>query len=863
VAVTGQDLRVAWYRFRADFRRRRAGYLAIVLLVGLVGGVAMGALAAARRTQSSFSTYLASTNPSNFNVSVFGGFNNGAGASYSAAATKEIAALPGVRHVEAAMVITASPLLRNGAPTLDAAVLQNTLALACVDGLYFDQDRLAVTQGRMADPDRPDEIVMTAVAAHLLGFHVGEVIPYGFYTQQQQSLPGFGTPKVPPHRRIDAKLVGIVQVSNAIVQDDIDRLPTFVFFTPALGREIVADGGQGEGGAITYGLQVDHGNAGVAKVEQEFAALVPKRTTAAFHAIAPVQAKVDRTVKPIAIALGVFGAVAALAALLIGVQMISRQLRAADEDLSVLRALGAAPSTTMADGLIGIVSAIAVGALLAVAVAVALSPLSPIGPVRSVYPGSAVAFDWTVLALGLATLVVGLGAIALALAYRGAPHRVAQRQASREPRASKAVQAVASSGLPPPAAVGVRFALESGRGRTAVPVRSALLGAVLAVALVVATLTFGSGLGSLVSHPSLYGWNWTYMLNPTNSVPSQAETLLAHDHDVAAWAGYDYNDAVIDGQTVPFLFEDTQSDEAHPVAPPILSGHGVAGKDQIVLGAATVKQLDTHLGGTVVVSFGLPKDAPFYVPPTHVRVVGTATMPAVGFSSVISDHTSMGIGAIVSRAIEPGAFQRAQLSPDPTLNGPDLIFVRLRAGVPDAVGLAGLKRIAASANRDLDAVPNGGGQGNSVSVVGVQRPAEIVNYRSTGATPALLASALAAGAVIALGLTLAASVRRRRHDLALLKTLGFTQRQLAAALAWQASVAAIVGVVVGVPAGIALGRWFWDLFARQIYAVPDATVPVVSVVIVALGALVLANVVAALPGRSAARTPTALLLRSE
>jgi hypothetical protein len=299
------------------------------------------------------------------------------------------------------------------------------------------------------------------------------------------------------------------------------------------------------------------------------------------------------------------------------------------------------------------------------------------------------------------------------------------------------------------------------------------------------------------------------------------------------------------------------------VAPPILSGHGVAGPDQVVLGAATIKQLHTHLGGTAVVSFGLPKDAPFYVPPTKVEVVGTATMPAVGFSSVVSDHTSMGVGAIVSRAIEPGAFQRAQLSPDPTLNGPNLIFVRLRAGVPGAVGLAGLKRIAASASRDLAAVPNGGGQGNSVSVVGVQRPAEIVNYRSTGATPALLASALAAGAVIALGLTLAASVRRRRHDLALLKTLGFTQRQLAAALAWQASVAAVIGVLVGVPAGIALGRWLWDLFARQIYAVPDATVPTLSIVIVALGALVLANVVAALPGRSAARTTTALLLRSE
>ena len=131
------------------------------------------------------------------------------------------------------------------------------------------------------------------------------------------------------------------------------------------------------------------------------------------------------------------------------------------------------------------------------------------------------------------------------------------------------------------------------------------------------------------------------------------------------------------------------------------------------------------------------------------------------------------------------------------------------------------------------------------------------------ATPALLASSLAAGAIVALGLTLAASVRRRRHDLALLKTLGFTHRQLAAALAWQASVAAVIGIVVGVPLGIVLGRWLWTLFARQIYAVPRPGVPVLSVALVALGALVLANVVAALPGRSAARTSTALLLRAE
>jgi len=148
-------------------------------------------------------------------------------------------------------------------------------------------------------------------------------------------------------------------------------------------------------------------------------------------------------------------------------------------------------------------------------------------------------------------------------------------------------------------------------------------------------------------------------------------------------------------------------------------------------------------------------------------------------------------------------------------------------------------------------------------VTGVLRPAEIVNYRSLGGTPVFLGAGLATGAVAALALTLLASVRRRRRDLALLKTLGFTGPQLAAAVAWQSTIAVVIGTVVGVPFGIALGRWLWDLFARSIHAVPAPSVPVVSVTLIALGALVLANVVAALPGRLAARTPTALLLHSE
>jgi ABC-type lipoprotein release transport system permease subunit len=66
-----------------------------------------------------------------------------------------------------------------------------------------------------------------------------------------------------------------------------------------------------------------------------------------------------------------------------------------------------------------------------------------------------------------------------------------------------------------------------------------------------------------------------------------------------------------------------------------------------------------------------------------------------------------------------------------------------------------------------------------------------------------------------------------------------------------------------VPAGVAIGRWLWTLFAHEIYAVPRSTVPALAIIYVAVGALILANLVAAIPALQAARTPSALLLHEE
>ena len=841
-------LTVPLYRFQATFRRRWGGYLALALLIGLVGGIAMGSIAAARRTQSSYPAFLAGTNASDLTMSTYGIGNDSAANNYSPKLTRKIAHLPDVKLVESWVGVGIAPLEPSGAPNLNAPVNP----VGSVDGLFFNEDRATPVVGRMADPRRADEFVTTALGARALGLHVGQVIPMGVYASNQFGLPGFGTPRVMPLRRIDMTLVGIVVFNNEVIEDDADRLPTDVLFTPALTRTLFSSNSvQG----TWYAMQLAHGDSNLAAVEETLIHLLPRGSDANFSVTSIAETKVERAVKPESIALGVFGAIAALAALAIGALAISRVLRSDEEDLFVLRALGASPATNVADGLIGVLGAIVSGSLLAAAVAVSLSPLSPLGPIRSVYHPGGIAFDWTVLGFGLLVLIVGLGAIAVALAYRSAPHRLATKSRIDHPRDSRLLQMATSSGLSASGAVGLRFALKPGRGRTAVPARSVLVGATLAVVMVTATLTFSSGLNTLESRPALYGWNWSYALTSENVVPPQALAALNRDPDVAAWSGYHNLSVQIDGQTVPILLGNNHA----TVAPPILSGHGVDGNNEIVLGPSTLSLLHKRVGDTVIGSFGSPNTAPLYLPPFKLVIAGAATLPAIGGASNFADHPSMGTGAVGSDHVSP-AFIHAAQSSDPNLNGPGLVFVRLHDGVSAAIGLADMNRIATLSDKVFAADPNA--SGDSVEVLGVQHPAEIVNYQSTGATPVILAAGLALGAIVALALTLIASVRRRRRDLALLKTLGFTTRQLAATVAWQASVIAVIAVLIGVPAGIAAGRQLWILFARNINAVPQPTVPA-SLILVAAGVLILANLVAAIPARIAARTPAALVLRTE
>ncbi len=635
-------LRVAWYRFRATFGRRWPGYAALILLIGLVGGLAMGAIAGARRTQSSFPVYAASTDPSQ--MQAFDAFLDpaiGDNSGYYPARVRAIAHLPHVKEAETdvgfdANIVLLSHLHTHGAPGEKPPVFQGS-----TNGDFTKEDRVTLVDGRLADPDRTDEIVMNAQAAHQLGLHIGSRVRVGFNSDAQLLSAACCSAKAtPPVVVVDFRLVGIVVLAPTVVQDDVDALGSQVgLFTPALTRKVA----QCCATYSTSAVQVSGGARELPVVQSEIDRLVGKRLTAAGAGSggggpAPAIATAERAIRPEAIALGVFGGIAALAAILIAAQVIGRQLRLGADDAGAIRALGAGPAMTAADGLIGILGAVVIGSFLALAVAVALSPLAPIGPVRPVYPTPGVAFDWAVLGFGVLVLVTVLGILAVGLAYRAAPHRVARLRRGQPGRASGVERAAISAGLPVSAVTGVSFALEPGSGRSAVPVRSAILGAVLAITVVTGAFTFGSSLDTLVSHPSLYGWNWNDMLlsgfSGDEDLPRhETTTLLDHDPYVSGFAGVYFGSLKVDGRTVPVLGGSPGAE----VQPPLLSGHGFDASNQVVLGATTMAELHVHLGDTVTVSNGGKK-------PARLTVVGTATMPAIGTSG---EHLEMGSGALV------------------------------------------------------------------------------------------------------------------------------------------------------------------------------------------------------------------------
>ena len=158
-------MRAALYCWRAAGRQPWRRAAAVVLVCGLLGAVALGALAGARRTDSAYARYLASVRSSDVFVNVPGP---------SLAALRQIEHLPGVRSAGAWLGLAGDPVVHG---RVDDSFLADGL-LGSLDGEFFRQDRMTVLAGRLPRTGARGEIALTPGLARLLGTGVGGRVTY-------------------------------------------------------------------------------------------------------------------------------------------------------------------------------------------------------------------------------------------------------------------------------------------------------------------------------------------------------------------------------------------------------------------------------------------------------------------------------------------------------------------------------------------------------------------------------------------------------------------------------------------------------------------------------------------------------------
>jgi ABC-type lipoprotein release transport system permease subunit len=551
-------------------------------------------------------------------------------------------------------------------------------------------------------------------------------------------------------------------------------------------------------------------------------------------------ASVEQSIQPQSTGWLFFSLFALLAGLALVGQALSRQSLVERESYPTLAALGMRPRELFGLGMLRAAAIGLAGALAAVALAFVVSPLTPVGEARAAEPTRGFVFNGVLFGLGFLAVTVVVAALAVLPSWRAAQSGAATNNRDQPvSHTNPMVAMVARTGAPPSVLVGVRNALDRGRGRSSVPVATALVGATVAVVALVATTVFGASLTHLVKTPPLYGQNW--QLDMGGMTTPQLHTALAtfDDNKNVTKVTYGFAGKYVKVGTVNVegIFVNVAKG---PMAFSLVNGRYPKGNDQLLLGATTMSQAHLHVGSRVSVSL-VNKSGK--VESRTLQVVGTVTLPPT-FSI-----GGLGVGAVLPFG---AALDIACLgNPHPSACHQEL--AKSVQGWGMAVGIvpgpAGRSALAHFQREFSENV-------NELNV-----PVNLVNFGQAVDFPLLLGVTLALFGAATLAHLLFVSVARRRRQVALLKVLGFVRRQVLASTCWQALTVVAIGLLIGVPSGIAVGKAVWRSFAAHLGAVPVAVVPVELVAIVCVVIVVGGVALALLPALLAVRVQPAEALR--
>jgi ABC-type antimicrobial peptide transport system permease subunit len=796
------------HKLRAGWR----GWAGLALIIALAGGAVLTAAAGASRTNSAYPRFLAQSRASDVLISPTVSGLTG----YDAT----VGALPGVAASAVVVGMNAVPLTASG------RLNDGVLMFAPLDGrLGHTMDVPRVLAGRLPGPDAPGEVAVDQAGAQQLHLHVGSVLRMAAIDNSNHLRP------------LTEHVVGVFVTRFSVVAVTyLDRVAQFMA-SPALYRELGPRYHAFDG---VY-LRLKHGAslAAISGQAQDLAKRYPATGKQVFIADEATQAAtIQRAIRPQAVALALFALALALTALLIVGQVAVRTLASAAQDNGTLAALGLTRRQLFAASMAEAAAAAVAGAIVAVAIAIAVSPLTPIGPARLAEPHPGVSVNAGVLAAGAAAIVVLLAARVALTAWRQAGARPAAEVAEPSRSRPRLAERLSWTGVPLAAVTGMRFALDPGTGRASVPVRSAMLGLAVAVAAVAAAGTFGANLLRLVGTPSLYGQAWDVAFDGQFSsvTPKQFDQLTTHVPAITDVTFGIHGSVTIGTTVIPAI---GLAPGTGPVmSSTVLDGHPPATKGQIVLGASVLRDLGLRVGQTVSVS------TPIGTRP--MLITGSAVFPYFGEGSFTP--TDAGQGAETTAAVLAPLAYASNGAP-----GYNFALVSFAPGPARQADIAAFQRAWSSFCATI---------GQTTCIVTDQRPNTVNNYAAIDATPEVLAGVLAVLGLAVLAQFILASAHRRRRDFALLKVLGMFRRELSAVAFWQVATVTAVGLVVGMPLGIAGGRWAWQLFADQA-GLPSGAITSLPVLWIVPATLLAAALVALPPARSVARVPAAATLRSE
>jgi hypothetical protein len=789
-------------------------WLLLGLVVAMGTGFVLAAVTAGRRADSAFPRFAA---------------NHGYDAIvYSLQPLPKLATLPGVSQVTPIR----APFYGQPLCSCGRHIDRGDFAVREVPAVALGR-LVKLVSGRMPDQASVHEVLASFTLQRDYGIGPGTVIrlPMAAASQWGAELKAMTSGPIPRPAgpTIALRVVGISAAESEFPSGQgaaYDLYPTHAFAAATRGTPALP----------FYYVRLRHGQADFGRFETAASRL----NTAGVQDLDAAATAITASIRPQAVGWWVLAALAALAAMAVVGQALARQTAAENTDLPTLSALGLNSQQSAALSMLRTLIVALAGAAGGVILATLLSAFAPVGEARLADPAPGLNFDWPVAGLGAAAAVAVVLALGIAPALHGARTRGSARL-FHWARASAVGGAAAAAGAPAVAVLGIRQALERGRGTRAVPLRTALAGTILAVAALCATAVLGASLSRLTASPELYGDPFQAYFNLSGAGGAAGSGLLTglkRDPAIDRITLISAHAITVNQVSVQVLAAATAE------GPPLLSaadGRLPSGRGEIALGASTMRQAHAHIGSVVQVdvtsSDGAARSAPF-------RVVGLVSFP--------SDFGTGGLGT--GAALTTAGYIAAQCPSSPTqptcrsavvARPPDAVLVH---AVPGSAGSAALARH----------VRQYAGNASRPTV-----PTALVNFGESANFPLLLGGVVTLCAAATLAHLLTVTVSRRRRDSGLLKALGLVRRQVAAVVFWQAATVASVGIVAGVPLGLVAGRAVWRVFALDAGVVAVPVLPGWLIAALAAGFLFAALAIAIIPAAAAARSPAGQVLRTE